>query len=318
MTVRLTVTVLSSAVGRAEELAAIVGVAAVPFASPPGTFDPPVIPLLSPQAVKLLAGTFFQTIDALTLPLGLLGIALLWALLFGGLFNAPWWFLGLRKRLWSVVLVDREAMLPVYAEPSLGAAKVYNFPPTARGIRSLGPPKRSGKVVWLPIDTPNGSGWVEASFLTEEVDPKTFGGDRRPTELAREFVAALSSKEPRTLRKLTSNRGLIALRFGQVVVVPQDRFRALLEDHKREGWWRSDPVTAMEALFPERLAGPFLDAYWGNDHTGGGASGVTTALIPAEIHNFHRFSYPTPEGTWWLIFEYRKGKAFVAGVGFEE
>jgi hypothetical protein len=45
---------------------------------------------------------------------------------------------------------------------------------------------------------------------------------------------------------------------------------------------------------------------------------VATLLVPAEIRNFHRFTYSNPDGTWWLLFEYRRKKLCIAGIALAE
>ena len=208
-------------------------------------------------------------------------------------------------------------MVPVYVEPDFETSVVYNYPPTAEKIRSIGAPKRKGKTVWMPIETPNGEGWIDAHYLTQEIDNETFARDQRPPELAEEFVAALTAGDSRALQKLVSQRGLAAVRFGSPVVVPVHRLKTLLSTEKEPGWWRSDPVTAMEALFPERLAEPFLSTYWAGKHPTEPAK-PATLLIPAEIRNFHRYTYTSDQGTWWLLFEYHRNKLTIAGVALAE
>jgi hypothetical protein len=116
---------------------------------------------------------------------------------------------------------------------------------------------------------------------------------------------------------MVSKRGLATVRFGTPVVVPPDRLKTLLKPDREPGWWRADALTAMEALFPERLAEPFLATYWaGTQHAE--SAQTATLLIPAEIRNFHRFTYTNQDGTWWLLFEYRKNRLTIAGIALAE
>jgi hypothetical protein len=301
----------------ANELSEEVGVPEVPFDSPEAVPEIGSISLGSPKGVSLLAGAFFDSFEALKLPLGFLLVALLWALIFGGLFSSPWFLFGARKRFWSIVLVDRESMVPVYSEPNFESPTVYNYPPSTQNIRSIGAPKHLGNAWWMPIDTPNGEGWVDAYYLTQEVDDETFANDKRPAQLAAKFVTALTAGNARAMQKLVSKRGLAAVRFGTPVVVPLNRLKALLSEEKEPGWWRSDALTAMEALFPERLAEPFLSSYWAGNHPAESGK-VATLLVPAEVRNFHRYTYSNAEGTWWLLFEYRKNKLAIAGLALAE
>lgn len=247
-----------------------------------------------------------------------LPLALLWALIFGGLFSSPWFLFGARRRFWSIVLVDRESMVTVHSEPDFGSASVYNYPPTAQNIRSTGAPKRRGKTTWMPVDTPNGEGWIDAHYLTQEVDDETFAKDKRPEHLAARFVSALTTGNIRAMQKLVSNRGLVTVRFGTPVVVPSHRLKNLLSPERKPGWWRSDALTAMEALFPERLAQPFLVTYWAGQEPATVTRKTATLLVPAEIRNFHRYTYRNQDGTWWLLFEYTKNRLTIAGIALAE
>ncbi|MDH3398297.1 MAG: Ig-like domain-containing protein, partial [Acidimicrobiia bacterium] len=315
--VPVTVTMAEEALAAANDLAEEIGAPDVPFDGPAASPFLPSISLVSPKGISLLAGAFFDSFDALRLPLVFLLMALVWALIFGGLFSSPWFVFGSRRRFWSIVLVDRESMVGVYAEPDFGSTTVYNYPPTTQSIRSNGAPKRKGKTVWMPVYTPNGEGWIDAYYLTQEVDDKTFAGDKRPADLAAKFVRALTAGDARAMQKLVAKRGLASIRFGKPVVVPVHRLKALLSAEKEPGWWRSDALTAMEALFPERVAEPFLSSYWSGRQPEGSGK-VATLLVPAEIRNFHRYTYSSADGTWWLAFEYRKNNLSIAGVALAE
>ncbi len=315
--VTVTVTVVEEALAAANQLADEVGAPEVPFENPEASGEVPLIALTSPKAISLLAGAFFDSFEALRLPLVFLLIALFWALIFGGVLSSPWFLFGARRRFWSIVLVDRESTVSVYAEPDFGSPTVYNYPPTTQNIHSTGAPKRKGNTTWMPIDTPNGEGWINAHYLTQQVDDETFTQDQRPAQLAAQFVTALATGNARALQKLVSPRGLAAIRYGTPVVVPPRRLPALLNTEKEPGWWRSDALTAMEALFPERLAEPFLSTYWAGQQPEQPTT-AATLLVPAGIRNFHRYTYTTPDGTWWLLFEYRKNHLTIAGIALAE
>ncbi|MDR9452077.1 MAG: Ig-like domain-containing protein, partial [Acidimicrobiia bacterium] len=205
--VPVSVTLAEEALAAANQLSEQVGAPDVPFDNPEAAFDIGSISLASPKGISLLAGAFFDSFDALKLPLVFLVLALLWALIFGGLFSSPWFLFGARRRFWSIVLVDRESMATVHSEPDFGSTAVYNYPPTAQNIRSTGAPKRRGKTTWMPVDTPNGEGWIDAHYLTQEVDEETFAKDQRPDQLAARFVTALTAGNVRAVQKLVSNRG---------------------------------------------------------------------------------------------------------------
>ena len=73
----VTVIISADVLAGAERLAQELGVATVPFEAPSPLFDTSESSLLTTQVIALLADAFFQTVEALRLPLSFLGLALL-------------------------------------------------------------------------------------------------------------------------------------------------------------------------------------------------------------------------------------------------
>lgn len=73
----VTVIISADVLAGAQRLAQELGVATVPFEAPSPLFDTSESSLLTTQVIALLADAFFQTVEALRLPLSFLGLALL-------------------------------------------------------------------------------------------------------------------------------------------------------------------------------------------------------------------------------------------------
>ena len=179
----------------AKELAEDVGVNIVTFEPPAPNFIPQGVGLLNLDGMTLLANSFFQTVGALRVPLGFLGVTLLVVVGFGTASDVPALVFGARRRHWAVVRLGRQQRLPAYSEPG-GKRVVYNYDPTATGIVSRGRIKTIGNTEWLPVDTPNGDGWIYRKYLTEQVDLQAFANDERPVRLVKTLATRLRHSEP--------------------------------------------------------------------------------------------------------------------------
>ncbi len=257
--------------------------------------------LNSPQAVRLWKDVFFQSVSAMQIPLILLLIGGFWALVGG----TPW-ATGLlaARRYWAVVWVGPEEKLDVYEEPSEESASLFKLQPNARGLVSTGRPVKDPKTgtTWIPIEAEAGRGWVNRAHLTEDIDEIEFAGDRRPQKL----VDRMAKTRWRRLRRgLLGTRGMFVALNGQAVNVPSDQINEILtNDHDGE-------APSLLDLFLESWRSPVyelaIDATLERSH-----------LIPAQCKNYHYLSVRSPGSPGWLIFfEYRHGRARIAGLGAE-
>ncbi|MFB3110287.1 MAG: hypothetical protein ACE1Y8_03950, partial [Acidimicrobiia bacterium] len=314
-----TVTVIISAevFTVAQDLAEDLGVATVPFAAPAAQFDGFELSLLDAQVVTLLADVFFQTAESLRLPLSFLGLALIVMIVLGAVTKVPMLLFGSRQRYWSVVLRDREQSLPVHSEPA-SAKVIYNFDPTTVGIISTGKSERVDTAEWLPIDTPNGGGWVERQYLTEQVDLEAFINDPRPVNLVNKLARRL--RKGRNINSLLSRPGLMIALTGIPARVPSELSASLVGESR---FRHIGPVGgALEAKddFLVAVTGPFLEAYDATEVVSAENPHSPTTLIPTECFNFPYLSLGVDGDAqpWLVFFEYRRGKAWIAGLGIDE
>ncbi|MCH8970844.1 MAG: tandem-95 repeat protein, partial [Acidobacteria bacterium] len=314
-----TVTVIISAevFTVAQDLAEDLGVATVPFVAPTAQFDGFELSVLDAQVVSLLADVFFQTAESLRLPLSFLGLALIVMIVLGAVTKVPMLLFGSRQRYWSVVLRDREQSLPVHSEPA-SAKVIYNFDPTTVGIISTGKSERVDTTEWLPIDTPNGGGWVERQYLTEQVDLEAFINDPRPVNLVNKLARRL--RKGRNINSLLSRRGLMIALTGIPARVPSELSASLVGESR---FRHIGPVGgALEGKddFLVAVTGPFLEAYDASEVVSAENPHSPTTLIPTECFNFPYLSLGVDGDAqpWLVFFEYRRGKAWIAGLGIDE
>ena len=68
------------------------------------------------------------------------------------------------------------------------------------------------------------------------------------------------------------------------------------------------------------MTGPFLEAYDATDIVSTETPHSPTSLIPTECWNFPYLALGNGEDVqpWLVFFEYRRGKAWIAGLGIDE
>jgi hypothetical protein len=205
-----------------------------------------------------------------------------------------------------VALLDRESRLIVREDHSVGSAAVYFYEPTAAGIRSVDKARTTNGVSWIPVDSPDGAGWVEAQYLTEAVDLKYFLDDKRPAAMV-EKLRDLG--RGRDVSSLFSPRGLAVALTNDPEFMSADVVRDALR--RRTGSLASRELrkTILEPLTAALRASSGVDA---------SISHSETALIPVELWNFQYLAVHAPGHPPWLVyFEYLKGKPFIVGIGLD-
>ena len=315
--VDVTVSLSEEALDASKELSERLGTPDLLFDPPPPILRTGGVLFNPAESVTLLVNAFYQTVQALRLPLSFLLLALGVLVSLGAATRLPLLLAGVRRRYWSVVLLDRESVLPAYLEPG-GPKVVYNFDPTARGIVSGGKPVKVGGQVWIPVDTPNGEGWVSQEHLTEQVDLEAFMGDQRPAKLVDDLAGRLRAGEE--LGRLVANRGLLVALTGPPAQIPPDRLRGLLGESRLRRLRNVAGALDAEDDFRVAVARPFLEAYEATSDISAATPHSRRALIPTECWNFPYLALGGSSASqpWLVFFEYRKGKAYIVGLGIDE
>ena len=310
----VTVIISADVLMGAEHLAEGLGVATVPFDAPSPIFDATELSLVNVEAVTLLADVFFQTAEALRVPLSFLGLTALILLGLAAATRLPLLLFGTRRFYWAVVLRSREQGLPVYANPA-GTKLIYIFDPTTTGIVSTGKPRWVDEILWLRVETPNGDGWVEREYLTEQVDLETFMNDPRPVKLVNQLAEKL--RNGRDLNSLISQRGPVIALTGPPARTPSSGKTGLLGE---SSFRHIGGALNAKDDFLVAVKGPFLEAHDATEIVTAETPHSPMSLIPTECWNFPYLSLGVGGDVqpWLVFFEYRRGKAWIAGLGIDE
>lgn len=222
-----------------------------------------------------------------------------------------------RPRRWAVVLVGQQQTLPVY-DKAAGAQTIYSYGPRATGIASSGKTTMIRSTEWLPVDTPRGVGWVYCHYLTEEVDLEEFAGDSRPSELVHEFASRL--RKGGDLTPLISRRGLVVAMTGPPTKIPPERLEELLGRSRLHRFPTTGTSLDTNEIFEIAVARPFIEAYDATDIVTASTPHSRRSLIPAECWNFPYLALGIRDKVqpWLVFFDYRNGKATIAGLGIDE
>jgi hypothetical protein len=224
----------------------------------------------------------------------------------------PFAGIGRQQHTWSVVRLGREELLQVYARPDPRSPVVYRYWPTSRGLHSIGPSRRVGSSRWLHITAPNGKGWVDGAYLTEEVDVVAFVGDDAPIHLLEDFVTALRGNGG--LGRVLSPTGLVVALPSEVINVSAGDVAAAVA-----GLNTTRLTDSADLDLREHVLVPFLTAYTGTQRVTAEAAHSSTALLPTECENYlYLVLHSDAVGRPWLVFfEYRAGRPRVAGIGID-
>ena len=159
----------------------------------------------------------------------------------------------------------------------------------------------------MPVESPNGTGWVEARYLTEAVDLEFFLDDERPVAMLERLAEDLVSRKD--LSRLFSDRGLAVALTNEPEMLTAEALHSALDN--RYG----NPESSR--LWDEVLE-PLGAALRAADELDSRGSHSRTALIPVELWNFEYLAVTAPGHRPWLVyFEYRNGKPSIVGIGVD-
>ncbi|NND04457.1 MAG: DUF5011 domain-containing protein, partial [Acidimicrobiia bacterium] len=257
--------------------------------------------------ISLISSAFWQSLDALRLPLVFLALAVLAVLLLGGITEAPVFLAASRRKFWSVVMVGREATLTVHVDPDQTADVIYNYAPTSTGIMSIDRPHRG----YMPVDSPRGNGWVDMDHLTPATDLEYFMRDQRPIRLVEELRNVLD--EGGDFSKLVSHRGYAIAIGAEMVKIPQHLAIA------SRAAVAAGNVPAATADLQEQVLESIRQALLDLADVSAEMAHSPSALIPTELWNFPYLAIHSPGHSNWLIhFEYEEKKPYIVGISLDQ
>lgn len=232
--------------------------------------------------------------------------------------------------LYAVVNVHADDVLNIRSGPGVENPVVGTLQPQQSGLTRTGNTSSAGGDTWVEIQNPNGgTGWVNADFLTQYVNPATFCADSRVTSLLMDLETAVNTMDGEVFQSLVSpSHGLdvVYIRNGMVAnYSPEEAgwvFQSTYQVNWGAGAGSGEPVTG---TFPEIVL-PALQEVFKNDSLTcnkivlGGAT--YTVEWPSEYANFNFYSIHNPgsdpsyEGldwrTWLAGVEYVDGQPYLS------
>jgi hypothetical protein len=269
----------------------------------------------------LVFGTVLQSLHVLRMPLALLGAAVFWSLLLGGLLNLGVMmrggipsFVKRRKVPMAIIMAPHGGKVPAHAQPGAGEA-LWRFGATDTNITATGAHRSVDGEDWLQVETPEGRGWVEALHLTEQIDAVGFSDDSRPIRILEDLVERIRDRDD--LTELISGQGLWVTHHDDPIHFEPDRVAGLLDDSAVRTWPGRNPAYPdVQGAFGEVVGAGILQAW---DHPQPRLSvdrpTVPSTVIPVEYTNLHSISVGADlhgrdhldQNAWMVFYSYERG-----------
>ena len=237
--------------------------------------------------------------------------------------------------LGRVALVTSDDVLNVRRQPSADAEIVGMLEPGVV-VRRTGAEQVTGSSIWVEIDTPAGSHWVNSWFLAAVVDADDFAADARVTDLLDRFADIVAADGD--LRPVMSRRGVYVWHHADPIRFSASELASILTDTTTYRWPSNaispdDPE--FEAIpartFAEAVADSFLSAYDDpdtvttvNEPIEAGNGRIPEAAIPFRFRSFNYVgvhdSGDNPEfggldwTTWYVSVDYEDGDPVIIAL----
>lgn len=140
---------------------------------------------------------------------------------------------------YAVILVAEEDVLNIRSGPGVENAVVGTLDPAESGITRTGRSSSVGEDLWVEIRNLDRTGWVNADFLTEYVNPSAFCGDERVKTLIENLASAVKATNDDILASLIHARhGLDARlwRYGTVANYTPEEASWVFESEYEVDW----------------------------------------------------------------------------------
>ncbi len=269
---------------------------------------------------SLFLGSLVQSVYVLRMPLSLFGGAILVSMLLGGALNLGVLLGGKRRRMHrrarrvAVKLTKESERMPVLRSP-LRPEVLHRLEPGQGMIQATGRRRRGLRGWFEQVETPSGFGWVDARFLTDEIDAAAFADDPRPAELLEVFADRL--RRGTDLDDLLSDAGLVIFHHGEPIYAPQ-----LRRSRSPELVWAGpNPAVSPKVGTFREIIGPEIvevlddpERSLVTDHPV-----MRSTRIPAEFVNLHSLAVSRPEGrgecrSWMVFFDSTPNGLSIVGL----
>ena len=233
------------------------------------------------------------------------------------------------SNLYAVINVFADDMLNIRSGPGVENRVLGTLKPDRTGLRRTGKTSSVGEEAWVEIENPGGgTGWVNADFLTEYVNPAAFCADVRVTSLLQNLEAAVNTTDGKLLESLVSpahGLDVIYIRDGTLANYSPEEASWVFQSTYEVDWGRGagsgEPV---KGTFPAIILPALQDVFKNetltcNEIKLGGATYVVE--WPSEYANINFYSLHNPGNdpsyggldwrTWLAGVEYVDGQPYL-------
>jgi hypothetical protein len=225
--------------------------------------------------------------------------------------------LAMNPGQYAVILIKEGMVLNVRQSPGTSSAVLETLPPQSAGISLTGKTVQQNGDTWVEINRPGGgTGWVNATYVTEYKPASIFCGDAQVTALLEAFKKAILNKDGKQLAGLVSpTHGLTVqyLRDGNTATYTSDKAAWLFSSTYQMDWGQN-PASGLEvkASFHDEVLPKLVDVLnttyipaCDNVQTGGTSYTYQWPFEYGNI-NFYALYHPATAGndqTWrtWLV-----------------
>lgn len=231
----------------------------------------------------------------------------------------------------AVVWVPEGQTLAVRVPAGISGTSVAEFPYDDRGLALTGNALFLGSSLWVEVDSPAGSGWVNSWNLTESVLPDDFCDDARVVPVLQAFMQAVDLQDGQAMQRLASPKRGLVLRhdwWNPEVIIPPGDVTALFTDRAPRDWGVGDTLGS-----PVR--GSFSEVFWPElaEMVRGTPTITCNSLVtgstarpaqwPGEYANLSFYAFFTPDPasdtgfnwrTWAVAIEYVEGLPYIAVI----
>jgi hypothetical protein len=232
----------------------------------------------------------------------------------------------------GVILVSEGDVLNLRSGPGIENGIIDTLDPHATGIIMTGNRQKVGNSLWVEVQTPtNATGWVNAHFLTEQIESAEFCNDPRLDALLNDFVSAVNSRDGAALAPLISPTHGLTIRVNwwnpEVNFKGPNQIETLFDDARPHDWGIQDGSgRPIQGAFKDEVL-PWLDDVLAqnfsrhcNDLENGSGGSAGFILWPFEVHNMNYMAlYRAPQPgdelnwrTWAVGISYHQGQPYIA------
>jgi hypothetical protein len=266
--------------------------------------------------LRLMIGSVLGTFLALRLPIFVLALLLIASLFLGfsrrfAFSSTPTALPLVDKRRVDIVMSPSQAGVPVRVEPGSHQSVIHRFGEDEVGMVTTGARTMVRSEVWVEVETPEGDGWVNSEFITEQVSDAEFRDDARTHALVADLVDRIYGSDD--LLPITAGHDLHVALFGPPVRFSANSLKRLLLGASVYWWWGlAGDAPTIQNTFAEEVGESLAAAYRNRD-----AHLLEHQYpVPIEFANLHSLVVGNHEHgeSWRIFFRYEKDAPSIAGL----